>query len=121
MAVKVLFQNAQWRVTEYGLEARDRDYPIARARLGETCNYTGEVRSDWLLHMAGKRWVDFDAFVEAFGEALRVHQGRYRPIDPAVIADSIAHARLRAFGLRRRGVIRRLQPQSEHCTPADGE
>jgi hypothetical protein len=51
-----------WSITEYGLEHED-GYAIAAEDLWE---------SDWVSHMAGKRWVELDAFMVALEDA-RLH------------------------------------------------
>ena len=60
---KIIWQGRQWAATKYGVECRDGRYPIERARLWEE----DEVHS-WVMHMAGKGWVD----LEDFAEALRI-------------------------------------------------
>jgi hypothetical protein len=43
--------------------------------------------------MARKTWVDVDAFIEAFGIALRVHGAKLAPVDQTILASSLAQAR----------------------------
>lgn len=74
----IYFKNKQWAVTGYGIEElksgegayRIEADGLVKRRLGEECY-------DWPLHMASKRWVDVEAFLEAFDKALYVHTGRY--------------------------------------------
>jgi hypothetical protein len=52
---------------------------------------------DWPIHMAKKFWVDVEAFIEAFSEALRLHRGTYKgEVDPHVLEASISEARREA-------------------------
>jgi hypothetical protein len=44
--------------------------------------------------MAQKSWVDIEAFIEAFGAALRLHAGKYQgQVDPDILEVSISEAR----------------------------
>lgn len=54
-------------LTRYGIEARDGCSFIARDRLWE------ENSHGWVMHLAGKVWVD----LEDFAEALRVARSIY--------------------------------------------
>ena len=76
-----LFKNHQWEVTKYGLEARkpEAPYEIKASRLVEATTRANGEFYDWPVHMAEKNWVDLNAFVEAFQEAIRAHSGRYSP------------------------------------------
>jgi hypothetical protein len=68
-----LFRNAQWVVTRDGLEALPPErYPIPKADL---------KRDDWTAFMAGKHWVDQDAFAEAHAAAIKHHFGGGRTVD----------------------------------------
>ncbi len=58
----VIWQGAQWAVTEYGVEARDGLYYIPAARLNEEID---KGRS-FVRHMAEKEWVDIREFALAF-------------------------------------------------------
>jgi hypothetical protein len=52
------------------------------------------VYYDWPVHVAAKRWVNTEAFIEAFSKALDVHAGKYLPpVDSITITASIAEAR----------------------------
>jgi hypothetical protein len=68
----IRFANSQWAVTSYGLECLTSYYPIEAARLTETRPGTRDMY-DWPPHMAEKEWVNVPAFIEAFGQALRIH------------------------------------------------
>ena len=85
----VHFTNAQWAVTGFGLEylGGERAYAVEGRRL---CEMLGGLY-DWPLHMAGKPWVDVEAFLEAFEHALR----RFCPgdFDADRLARSAAKAR----------------------------
>ncbi len=78
----VFFKNAQWAVTEWGLEAARPgapcEYFIPAHRLLERGGIGHGELYDWPLHLAEKTWVDMDAFNEAFVEALRHHKGKFR-------------------------------------------
>ena len=78
----VLFKNAQWAVTDWGLEAvrpgAPCEYLISAHRLLERSGIGNGEFYDWPLHLAEKTWVDIDAFNEAFVEALKHHKGKYR-------------------------------------------
>jgi hypothetical protein len=74
---KIIWQGRQWAATKYGVECRDGGYAIERARLWEE-----DESYSWVMHMAGKGWVD----LKDFAEALRVARilelcrtGRHRP------------------------------------------
>jgi len=64
-------RNRQWAVTPVGLTCLEHEYVIPGAQLAET---KGESRlAMWPLHMAEKSWVDIEAFLVAFSEALVTH------------------------------------------------
>ncbi len=88
-APSVHFTNAQWAVTSFGLEylGGERAYAVEGRRM---CEMLGGLY-DWPLHMAGKPWVDAEAFLEAFEHALR----RFCPgdFDADRLARSAAKAR----------------------------
>ena len=103
------FKNEQWEVTEFGLEAipgskpKSIDgitvsYEIEAERLAET---TDRERAyyDWPVHMAEKTWVDIEAFIEAFANALDIHKMRYQDgIDLGMLEASYRKARQIAAG-----------------------
>lgn len=69
---RVYFTNAQWAVTEYGIECiGDSPYDIAAHRVSEMRG----PHYEWPLHMAGKTWVKVDAFNEALRFALQEFPG----------------------------------------------
>ena len=76
---KPVFQNPQWKVTRYGMEAqRPESYSIEANRLPQTRNVSGRECYDWPLHMAEKReWVCRPWFNEVFVEAMKFHHGGY--------------------------------------------
>jgi hypothetical protein len=88
------FQNAQWAVTPYGLEAQkpEAPYEIEKCRLTETMTRGGEEYYLWPVHMAEKTpWLKYDQFVAAFREALEYHEGHYSPaVDADLLEKSIA-------------------------------
>jgi hypothetical protein len=99
MMLIVLFKNAQWAVTDYGVETVEGDrgvppYHIEESRLTETASRPNGIFYDWPVHMARKAWVDIEAFTEAFDKALELHKGRYSPeADQDMLEASIAEAR----------------------------
>jgi len=63
--------------------------------LTETTDRKGKTFYDWPLHMAGKTWVDIDAFLEAFIAALAIHAGKYPgQVDGDMLAESRDNARI---------------------------
>jgi tripartite-type tricarboxylate transporter receptor subunit TctC len=64
----MMFENAQWKVTPHGLEAKGRHsyYAIQKDHL---------KMNDWAAHMSSKSWVDQGLFSEAFNEAIKLHHG----------------------------------------------
>jgi hypothetical protein len=91
-----MFKNAQWDVTDYGLEVVKplAPYEISADRLTETTERSGNTFYDWPVHMAEKTWVDIGAFNEAFEEALEEHKGRYSPrVDSTMLDASFIEAR----------------------------
>jgi len=90
-----MFRNAQWRVTQYGLESvkpgAPYDYAIEAGRLAEPDGYGGY---DWPGHMARKGWVDVEAFIAAYLHALETHKTKYGAmVDLARLEASLARAR----------------------------
>ena len=87
----VFYKNAQWAVTEWGLEAARRGHrPNTLSLLHQLLERGGIGHGelyDWPLHLAEKTWINIDAFNEAFAEALKHHKGKYpwrrRQEDPA--------------------------------------
>src|SRR5436190_20938556 len=96
--IKIIFENAQWRVTDWGLESVGRPtapvYLIDAARL-LGMNFVGKGNCYfWPFHMAAKNWVDIEAFIEAFQIAIGVHKGNYKGnVNPTFLALSLAKAR----------------------------
>lgn len=91
-----LFQNEQWAVTKFGLEAvrpGAPEYLISAERLLESGGVAGGQLYDWPSHMAEKTWIDLAAFVEAFRKALKIHEGRYPgTVDAGLLEKSIEKA-----------------------------
>lgn len=74
-AIDAIWENAGWRVTEYGLESKiHHSYNIAAQRLGEDAELGG-----WPMHMAEKP-EKIVLFNEAWMEALKIHKGKYEDI-----------------------------------------
>lgn len=64
------FQNAQWAVTDYGLECLITFYEIDAGFLLRTLT-TGS--SEQVFNLSQKRWVDLDLFGEALKAAITHH------------------------------------------------
>lgn len=91
----VHFKNEQWAVTGYGVESvpPEVDYHFDASRISEL-THKGPSQFYWPVHMAEKTWVDIEAFIEAFNQAIAIHAGRYSPaIDPTLLATSLSEAR----------------------------
>lgn len=90
-----MFKNAQWAVTDYGLEAEppNAPYEISKRSLTLESHRGDETFYNWPVHVAEKSWVDINAFNEAFDKALKEHKGHYVPeVDPKMLAKSFAEA-----------------------------
>ena len=62
-----LFENAQWKVTKDALESKEPfGYYIGAAQLLVISNRRDGGGFDWPAHMAAKRWVKVELFLEAF-------------------------------------------------------
>jgi hypothetical protein len=70
-------KNHQWEVTQFGIESvrPAPEYPILKSRLTETTERGRATYYDWPIHLADKSWVDIEAFLEAFADALSTHAG----------------------------------------------
>src|SRR4029453_11908335 len=92
-----LFQNHQWAVTEFGLEAvkpgASSKYPIPAERLTDKGGANDSLYI-WPWFMAEKTWIDMDAFIEAFRKALEFHHKG--EVDREILDKSVAaaHARI---------------------------
>ena len=90
-ASKVLYQNHQWAVTDYGVESVKPapTYHFSADRLLEEAGAGMGKLYDWPVHMAEKTWVDINAFNDAFTKAIELHAGRYKgTVDRAKLAAS---------------------------------
>ncbi len=85
----VLFENADWRVIENGLEHRETEYFIARESLARRSE-TGAW--EWPLHLAEKRWCSPRLFREAFLAAADLFD--------VAVDDGLAQSFATGFGLR---------------------
>jgi hypothetical protein len=96
------FENNQWKVTDYGMEGAGEYswYHFNAERLVEDQNNDNRGRYyDWPLHMAEKTWIDIEAFISAFEEALKIHKARLpQPVDPTILRASLDLARKIARG-----------------------
>jgi hypothetical protein len=93
---KVLYQNHQWAVTDYGVESVKPapTYHFNAERLLEAAGAGMGKLYDWPVHMAEKSWVSIDAFNDAFVKAIEIHAGRYEgKVDQAKLTASIAKSR----------------------------
>jgi len=91
-----VFENHQWEVTDYGVESKRPapTYNFEAARLLETADHGHGPMYDWPVHMAEKTWVDIEAFIEAFEQALAIHKGKYDgKADPEMMSESLRVAR----------------------------
>lgn len=97
----LLFQNHQWAVTERGMcslpqEAADSCEIIASRLLAPADRGAG-YRYEWPILMAERRWVDIEAFVEAFRKALQLHNKLYKgSVNQNTLSASIEDARREA-------------------------
>jgi hypothetical protein len=93
----ILFENHQWAVTSDGLETINPGpppYPIEAHRLLDKKGAGEGKLYDWPVHMAKKFWVDIEAFIAAFSEALRLHDGKYEgQVNRDILEASILEAR----------------------------
>lgn len=94
----VLFKNAQWAVTDYGMETIEDGYTplyhIEESRLTEITKRPNGTFYSWPIHMAKKTWVDIEDFIEAFDNALELLKRRYSPeADQGMLKATIAEAR----------------------------
>jgi hypothetical protein len=76
-----IFQNWQWQVTHWGIEAcKPESYSIKADQLTATREVDGELCYDVPLHMLTKReWVIMDWFKEAFLKGMKYHHGGHDP------------------------------------------
>lgn len=65
--------NHQWEVFEDGIRCTQRDYFIPRSQLAELRDADFGLAM-WPLQMAEKSWVDLEAFIAAYDNALVVHK-----------------------------------------------
>lgn len=63
----VLWRNAQWAVTEYGIEnvCGRYHYYIGKSQLSPSWR--------WIEHVGAKTWVDPELFAEAYAKAIEIH------------------------------------------------
>lgn len=80
----------QWSVTPDGLVCHQPEYFIPKAQLAERRG--GGSLAMWPLQVAEKAWVDLEAFLAAFSEALMVHSPHgWRDLD---LEESFQRARV---------------------------
>src|ERR1700709_1108815 len=71
---RIWWRGRQWAVTEYGLEALDGTYPIAKSKLTEGLEFWG-----WPEQVTSKDWVDAEDFMTAWLVALALHGVKTEP------------------------------------------
>ena len=77
----VHYANSQWAITNDALVERRGFCFIEVHRLGESGGAAPESDlPEWPFHLLEKTWLDLGEFVEAFVQALRIHEGRYTPL-----------------------------------------
>jgi hypothetical protein len=70
------------------------EYHVAAKRILETGNAGRAEMYDWPIHLAEKTWVDIEAFVQAFTQAIEIHKGKYKGnVDRKMLSTSIGQAR----------------------------
>lgn len=90
---KILYENQQWSVTSYGVEA-NRPWPEYFFSADRLTERDWDDMYGWPRHMAEKTWVDVDMFCDAFSRALDIHIGKYsEPKCPDRLAKSIEEAK----------------------------
>lgn len=90
-----LYANAQWAVTEHGLDliGEHAPYEIDADRLSENVPDRDREFYLWPVQMAAKPWVDLGLFIDAFLQALVYHVGAYPgPVNWLHLRDTIDHA-----------------------------
>lgn len=86
-----IFENAQWKVLDDGVESKDGfpPYDFAIDRVFETTTRGTKMFYDWPVHMAEKTWVDLPLFNEAFEQAVRFYASEStEPVDEAMLRAS---------------------------------
>ncbi len=86
-----MYKNAQWEVTDYGLEAVTPGAPCAYEISKNTLLGVENGFYEWVVHLAEKTWINYPLFVSAFEEAVNYHfPGK---LDVKRFQDSQAEAR----------------------------
>ena len=81
-----MFRNHQWGVQDWGLQSTPPGAPykydiIAIQLLNTLDDNDMESPYSWPFQMTTKLWIDFDAFMEAFKEAVKFHVIKCGPVD----------------------------------------
>jgi hypothetical protein len=76
---KPLFENAQWKVTTWGLECKTHRYEIEGKRLLALGIGNRSDVYDLVVHVAEKEWVELLLFFEAFDQATSLYRGTLLP------------------------------------------
>jgi hypothetical protein len=80
---EIWWQAHQWAVTDYGIEALDGSYAIAKDRLKE--HFSGPHPYSWIMHLAEKPWVDIGDFAGAYFIAIAMHGQRLAKEEAALL------------------------------------
>jgi hypothetical protein len=89
MAHKIIWRGRQWKVDCRGnidLLGK-RPYYIHANRLAETEPGSNGTRSDWLLHLTEKEWIDIEDFIAAWQHAVVAARTDLGDIDVAASID----------------------------------
>lgn len=123
----VLFKNAQWAVTGYGIEQigfedweSDNKHGYYVEKLALYDRHISRSQDTglphWPFHMASKNWVDIDLFIEAFAKAIEV----YPPREPfasgwlETMTENCRHYRRVLYGDKDRHPPLRRLPSTPH-------
>jgi hypothetical protein len=90
-----LFQNHQWSVTGLGIKTVDPApyYWTEAENLNEATIDGQRAHYSWPIHMAEATWINTEAFLKEFSQALKLHKGRYKPdVDASELARSFVKA-----------------------------
>ena len=69
-----LFQNEMWKIDADGLDTLDEEYFIEKGLLLKSYESSGKITYCWPFHMASKKGVDFELFLEAWLNAIDIHK-----------------------------------------------
>jgi hypothetical protein len=92
------FQNARWRVTDFGLESvalDDGNHCVERSGLLEIDNEGFCPLYVWPTRVCDQIGIDIEAFIEAWLKAIEIHSPLLLRVDRRILADSLREARVR--------------------------